>query len=357
MSTPEQKTNEQLLTSRVFDTVIRLGLALLLMIWCFQILRPFIIPVMWGIVIAVAVYPFYLKLCSMLGGRQKLAAALYTLIALAFLIAPTIMISGSLFDTSKKLAEEIQQGTLAIPPPDERVSEWPLVGEQVYSIWNQAASNLEETLNKYRSGIKKVGQVIISAVAGAGGGVLQFILSIFISGILLASSSGAYDFSLKIFKRLTGDRQGQQFTDLVVATIRNVAQGVLGIAILQAVLAGIGMYLMGVPGWGFWTILVLIVAVAQLPLILILGPVIGYVFSVSDTTPAVLFTVWSVLVSMTDGFLKPLFLGRGMETPMLVILLGAIGGMMLSGILGLFVGAIVLALGYELFMAWLNQEQ
>lgn len=357
MSTSGQKTNEQLLTSRVFDTVIRLGLASLLMIWCFQILRPFIIPVMWGIVIAVAIYPLYLKLCSMLGGRQKLAAVLYTLIALAFLITPTIMVSGSLFDTSKKLAEEIQLGTLAIPPPDERVSEWPLVGEQVYSIWNQAASNLEETLNKYRSEIKKVGQVIISALAGAGGGVLQFILSIFISGILLASSSGAYDFSLKIFKRLSGDRQGQQFADLVVATIRNVAQGVLGIAILQAALAGIGMYLMHVPGWGFWTILILIVAVAQLPLILILGPVVGYVFYVGDTTPAVIFTIWSVLISMTDGFLKPLFLGRGMETPMLVILLGAIGGMMLSGILGLFVGAIVLALGYELFMAWLNQEQ
>ena len=357
MSMPEEKINEPLFTSRVFDTVIRLGLAFLLVVWCFQILRPFIIPVMWGVVIAVAVHPLYLKLCSVLGGRQKLAATLYTLIALAFLITPTIMISGSLIDTSKKLAEEVQQGALAIPPPDERVSEWPLVGEQVYSIWSQAASNLEETLSKYRSEIKKAGQVIISALAGAGGGVLQFILSIFISAILLAGSSGAYDFSLKVFKRLTGEKQGQQFADLAGATIRNVAQGVLGIAILQAVLAGIGMYLMNVPGWGFWTILVLIVAVAQLPLILILGPVIGYVFSVADTTPAVIFTIWSLLVSMVDGFLKPLFLGRGMETPMLVILLGAIGGLMLSGILGLFVGAIVLALGYELFMAWLNQEQ
>ncbi len=357
MSTPEQKINEPLFTSRVFDTVIRLGLAFLLVIWCFQILRPFIIPVMWGVVIAVAVHPLYLKLCSVLGGRQKLAAALYTLIALAFLITPTLMISGSLFDTSKKLAEEIQQGGLTIPPPEQSVSEWPLVGEQVHSIWSQAASNLEETLSKYRSEIKKVGQVIISAVAGAGSGVLQFILSIFISGILLASSSGAYNLSVKIFKRLTGEKQGQQFADLVAATIRNVAQGVLGIAILQAALAGIGMYFMDVPGWGFWTILVLIVAVAQLPLILILGPVIAYVFYVGDTTPAVIFTIWSVLVSMVDGFLKPLFLGRGMKTPMLVILLGAIGGLMLSGILGLFVGAIVLALGYELFMAWLNQEQ
>jgi len=185
----------------------------------------------------------------------------------------------------------------------------------------------------------------------------MFILSIIISGILLASSSGAYHVSLKIFTRLTGDKQGQHFTDLAAATIRSVAQGVLGVAMIQTVLAAIGMYFMDVPGWGLWSILILVLAVAQLPPLLVLGPVVVYVFSVAETTPAVIFTVWSLLVSMSDGFLKPIFLGRGMETPMLVILLGAIGGMLMSGILGLFVGAIVLALGYELFMAWLNQNQ
>jgi len=113
---------------------------------------------------------------------------------------------------------------------------------------------------------------------------------------------------------------------------------------------------MDIPGWGLWTVLILILAVAQLPPLLVLGPVIFYAFSIADTTPAIIFTLWSVLVSMSDGFLKPLFLGRGMEMPMLVILIGAIGGMMLLGILGLFIGAIALAIGYELFMAWLNKD-
>ena len=128
--------------------------------------------------------------------------------------------------------------------------------------------------------------------------------------------------------------------------------GVLGVALIQAVLAAIGMGVMGVPGWGLWSIVILVFAIAQLPPILVLGFVIAYVFSVADTTPAVIFAIYSLIVSASDGFLKPLFLGPGMSTPMLVILLGAIGGMLMSGIIGLFVGAIVLALGYELFIKW-----
>jgi predicted PurR-regulated permease PerM len=172
---------------------------------------------------------------------------------------------------------------------------------------------------------------------------------------LVANAPGGYNITRKILSRLAGEDNGQAYTDLTKATIRSVAQGVLGVAIIQAVLAGLGMFIMDVPGWGLWTMLILVLAIAQLPPILVLGFVIVYVFSVADTTPAVIFLIYSLIVSASDGFLKPLFLGRGMETPMLVILLGAIGGMILSGIIGLFVGAIVLALGYELFMAWLNQ--
>jgi predicted PurR-regulated permease PerM len=188
-------------------------------------------------------------------------------------------------------------------------------------------------------------------------GVLQLVLSIIISGVLVAIAPDAYQLTTKIFSRLTNTKHGQEYTDLSKATIRSVAQGVLGVALIQAVLAAIGMGVMGVPGWGLWSIVILVFAIAQLPPILVLGFVIAYVFSVADTTPAVIFAIYSLIVSASDGFLKPLFLGRGMSTPMLVILLGAIGGMLLSGIIGLFVGAIVLALGYELFIKWLDDGE
>ena len=116
---------------------------------------------------------------------------------------------------------------------------------------------------------------------------------------------------------------------------------------------------MGVPYAGLWALLVLLLAIVQLPPWIILGPIIVYVFSVATTVPAVIFMIWSLAVSVSDAFLKPLLLGRGLDTPMLVILLGAIGGMIYSGIIGLFVGAVVLAVAYELFMLWLtgNAEQ
>jgi len=125
------------------------------------------------------------------------------------------------------------------------------------------------------------------------------------------------------------------------------------LALIQSILASIGLIVMDVPYAGLWALLVLLLAIIQLPTILILGPIIVYVFSVAETVPAVLFMIWSILVGVSDTVLKPLFLGRGMDIPMLVILPGAIGGMNLSGIIGLFVGAVVLAVGYKLFLAWL----
>lgn len=352
---PDIKQEQEILTNRVIEVAIRLALVFLLVALCFEIIKPFMIIVVWGIIIAVAIYPLYNKLGLALGGRFKLAATLYTLFALSLLIAPSIMITSSLVDTSAHLAKGFSEGTLKVPPPTQNVSEWPLIGNKVYTFWSQASSNLEATLRQNTAQFKKLLEAFIAAIAGVGGSILQFILSVIISGVFLANTKSAYDVTVKITSRLTDKEQGLQFTKLATATIRSVAQGVLGVAVIQAILSGTGMYLMDVPGWGLWTLLILVLAVAQLPPLLVLLPVIVYVFSVADTTPAVIFTIWSLIVSMSDSFLKPLLLGRGMDTPTLVILLGAIGGMMWFGILGLFVGAITLALGYEIFMVWLDK--
>jgi predicted PurR-regulated permease PerM len=349
--------NNKEFTKNTIEAAIRLGLLMLLAFWCFIIIEPFVLPVMWGVIIAVAIYPVFTKLKTALGGKNKLASVIYTLIALVLLITPAIFISDSIIDTSAAITEKYTSGVLSIPPPSEAVKDWPLIGEKVYSIWAEASDNLEKTLMRYQPQLKSASQALVSGVAGLGVGVLQFVLSIIISGVLVAIAPDAYQLTTKIFSRLTNTKHGQEYTDLSKATIRSVAQGVLGVALIQAVLAAIGMGVMGVPGWGLWSIVILVFAIAQLPPILVLGFVIAYVFSVADTTPAVIFAIYSLIVSASDGFLKPLFLGRGMSTPMLVILLGAIGGMLLSGIIGLFVGAIVLALGYELFIKWLDDGE
>ena len=349
-------SNQSSFTQDSIEAVIRIGLLLLLATWCFKIITPFIVPVIWGVIIAVAISPLFCKLKNMLGGRNKLASTIYTLVTLACLITPIVMISDSILETSRDVSAKYEAGTLKIPPPDDSVKEWPLIGEKTYSFWTQASVNLEEALKKYETEVKKVGKSIVSAAAGAAGTILQFVLSIIISGILMANATGAYEVTIKIFSRLTNGKSGEAFANLSRDTIRSVAQGVLGVAMIQAALSAAGMIVMDVPAWGLWTMLILVAAIAQLPPILVLGFVSAYVFSVAETTPAVIFLVYCIIVSSSDAFLKPLFLGRGMEIPMLVILLGAIGGMMMSGIIGLFVGAIVLALGYELFLAWLNKE-
>jgi predicted PurR-regulated permease PerM len=311
-------TDDNLFQRRVIEASIRIGLLFLLVIWSFNIVRPFILLVLWGAIIAVAVYPLFEKLQSKLGGRQKLSAALMAFIAVAMLVIPSVKLSGSAIETTQTLAKQMEEGTLRIPPPSDKVQTWPLVGEKLYNAWSLASSNLSGALSKYKDQLTGLAKFVLSAAAGAGAGVLKFVVSILIAAMLLVYAKSGTDLVDKVSERLMGEQLGKKFTGMAGATIRSVAQGVLGVAIIQAVLAAIGMLVIGVPYTGLWTLLILLLAIMQLPTIIILG--------------------------------------RGLDIPMPVILLGAIGGMILSGIIGLFVGAVVLAVGYKLFLVWLSED-
>lgn len=188
-------------------------------------------------------------------------------------------------------------------------------------------------------------------------GILQFVFSIIIAGVFLMIAEKGYKATLAIGSSLTGtDTSGKNLTDLSIQTIRSVTKGVLGVAIIQAILAAIGLVAMDVPAAGIWAGAVLMLAIMQLPPMLILAPIAIWVFSVAEPVPATIFAVYSFVVGISDSFLKPMLLGRGVDVPMLVILLGAIGGAILSGIIGLFIGAVVLALGYQLLIAWMASD-
>lgn len=307
-----------------------------MVIWTFQLIKPFMMPVIWGIILAVAVEPFIARFAKMLGGRRSLAAVLFVLVIVAALIIPSVLLVISSFDVVQGLAEQMQNKTLVIPPP-AKVADWPFVGNSVLQIWQLASINLETTLKQFAPQIKAAAGTLLGSVGGGIFGIVMVIVSTAIFGVFLAQAE-------KIITRVAGER-GAEITTLTTATIRGVMQGVVGVIVIQAVLSAIGMVMVGVPAAGLWSVLVLVCVVSQLPPILILGPVAGYIFSVAETTPAVIFLVWAIFVSASDGFLKP----------MLVILLGALGGMMLFGIIGLFVGAVVLAIMYTLFMAWLDE--
>ena len=357
MSGQNQTDTEGRVTALAIESGIRVALVFMLVLWCFNIVKPFLLLFLWGAILAVAVYPLFDKFQSALGGKEKLAATLMTVVALAMLVTPSVMLSESVINNSQALGTAMREGTLQVPPPPEQVKDWPLIGKKLDAVWSLASTNLSEVLTRYSDQLTQVAKWVLGVAAGAGATVLKFVISIIIAGTLLVFARGGTAAVDKISVRLMGERIGKQFAGMASATIRSVAQGVLGVALIQAVLAAIGMLVGGVPYAGIWSLLVLFLAIIQLPTIIVLGPVIVYVFTITGTVPAVAFMIWSLLVGISDSFLKPMLLGRGLDTPMLVILLGAIGGMILSGIIGLFTGAVVLAVGYELFVLWLNEGE
>jgi predicted PurR-regulated permease PerM len=314
----------------------------------YLILRPFLFPLAWGIIIAVGIYPLFRKLSSAFGNREKLAATVITLIAILILVIPSILLTDSTIGSVQNLAVKFEEGSVGVPPPPEGVANWPIIGKQLYDTWNLATINLEAVIVKLGPQLQNIAPKLFSAVAGLVTTVLLSLISIIIAGVLLVNAKSSEQAAQKMFKVLIG-AQGEGFTQLAGSTIRSVVQGVLGVAIIQAVVSGLGMLIFDIPAAGLWALIVLFLAVIQLPPILILGPVAAYAFTIMDTTPAVIFLIFSIIVSLSDTFLKPLFLGRGVDVPMLVILLGAIGGMMLGGIIGLFVGAVILALAYKVY--------
>jgi predicted PurR-regulated permease PerM len=350
----EVMDSSKIFTKNVIEAAIKISILGVLVVWTFQLIKPFMIPVIWGMILAVAVEPFIARVAKMLGGRRSLAAVLFVLVVIATLVIPSVFLVMSSVDAVQSLAEQMQNKTLVIPPPPAKVADWPFIGDTVHQIWQLSSTNLEAALKQFAPQIKAAAGTLLGSVGGGVVGILMVIISTAISGVFLAKAETSAAVAEKIINRVAGEK-GVEITALATATIRGVMQGVVGVAIIQAILSAIGMVVVGVPAAGLWAVLVLVCAVSQLPPILVLGPVAAYVFSVADTTPAIIFLVWALFISASDGFLKPMLMGRGVDIPMLVILLGALGGMMLFGIIGLFVGAIVLAIMYTLFMAWLDE--
>ena len=346
--------SDKIFVRRAVEAAIHIGLVALLVAWCFQIVRPFIVPVVWGIIIAVAVYPAYRRLEAVLGGHRTIAATLFTLLMLILLIGPTVMLAGTLAESAQRLAADLTDGTLSIPAPSESVGSWPIIGEPLERFWRLASENLGAALAEIRPQIAAFGRWLLAAVAKLGIGVLQFVLAIIIAGVLLANAQGGGQTARAIATRLAGER-GTDYAELGQATLRSVARGILGVALIQSLLAGLGFLAVGIPGAGLLALVCLFLAVVQIgPAVVLIGAVV-YVFSTANTFTAIIFLIWSIFVGLIDNVLKPVLLGRGVEVPMVVIFAGAIGGFLASGIIGLFVGSVVLALSFTLFKAWLAE--
>lgn len=355
-SANSSKTDDRFL-SNAMASFIQIGALLLLLMLCYKIIAPFVHIVLWGVVIAVGLYPMHASLAAKLGGREKTSALILVLIGLTIVIAPVWTSAESSINAAQEVAANFEAGTISIPPPNDDVADWPLVGDSIHTVWSSAADNLEATLNTYAPQLKSIGQTLVSIAFGAVFGALQFVISIIIAGALMLNAESGHRTARNFAGSLMGDDAGEKMTHLSTLTVRSIVNGVIGIAIIQAVAALIGMMVVGVPAAGLWALAVLVVAIAQLPPWLVLAPIAVWYFSVAEGLPATIFAVYMLVVSLADMVLKPLLLGRGVDTPMLVILFGAIGGAMAMGIIGLFLGAVILAVSYELLVAWMAPDK
>ena len=354
-STDSSAADQKFLTNSM-ASFIRIGALLILLYLCFTIVSPFLAIVIWAVIISVAVYPGHVSLTARLGGLEKSSAMILILAGLLIIVVPTWILGDSTIDGLRFIAAEFEEGTPQIPPPDASVAEWPVIGTRVHELWSAAATNLEATLHQFQPQLQSLGRQAMAFAGHTVGTVFLFVFSVIVAGVLLTTAASSYTVASKIAESVVGVDYGKSLTDLSIGTVRSVAKGVLGVAMIQAVLSAIGLLVAGVPGAGIWAGAVLVLAIIQLPPLLVLGPIALWYFSVAEPFAALVFLVFAIVVSVSDAFLKPLLLGRGVEIPMLVILIGAIGGAITMGIVGLFVGAVILALGYKLLLAWIMGE-
>lgn len=351
----DETSEDHLFTERAIEAFIRIALIAILAAWCFEIVRPFLVPLIWGVIIGIAAFPGYRRLSNALKGRTGSAAVIFVVLALTVLLIPVYLLSQSVVDGAQVLVRDLGEGPLRVPPPPSWVQGLPLVGDGFHRSWSQASVNLESALGRFLPQIQAALRWLVGAAAGAGFGILQFVFAIGIAGVLLAHAERGKHGALALGRRLAGD-SGVEFVQLSEATVRSVTRGILGVALIQATLAGLGWLVVGIPAAGLWALVALILSTVQIGILPITIPALVYVYSVADPLTFALFLVWSLFVGTIDNILKPLLLGRGVKVPMLVIFVGAIGGFLSSGIIGLFVGSVVLVLGYQLLLAWLGSD-
>lgn len=331
---------------------IRLSVIGALLYWTFIIVEPFAAMLVWSVVLAVAFYPVFEKVAGKLGGRPILAAALMTIAGLVLVIGPVTWMGVGVIEPVKSVIAGIDNGDLAIPPPPDSVKDWPVVGATAYEYWELASTNLHSALSQLLPQLKPVGEYLLGVARNAGLGTLKFLLSVVLSGFMLAVGAQLLT-GMRALARRIDPSNGDKFVDLAGATINAVSRGVMGLSLMQAVIGGFGMSLARVPGASLLTIAILVLGIIQIGPLIIVAPVIFWAWTHLSTGPAIALTACMLTVNYMDNVLKPFIFAHGLSTPIPVIFAGVIGGVLAHGVAGLFVGPVVLAVVWELGKAWI----
>ena len=353
---PEQTVAAPVMLRDLPRTVLVVLLLLVLILASFYILRPFLLSAIWAMMIVIATWPLMLKLQHRVR-RRWVAVAVMSLSMLVVFIAPVWLMINTLADHSDTISRWGHTlATSPLPPPPAWVHNIPLLGDEIAAAWSTIAEagkgELAARISPYADDAAKW---LARAAGGIGLLVVQLLLTLVISIILYSNGETARHMLTSFGRRLAGDN-GERVVLLAGAAIRAVAFGVVGTALAQTLLAGLGLAVAGVPLAGFLTAVILLFCIAQIGPMLVLIPAVIWVFWSGETGWGIALLVWSVIVGTMDNVLRPLLIRRGADLPLLLIFAGVIGGLIAFGIIGLFVGPVVLAVAYTLMTQWLGER-
>ena len=338
-------------------TTLAILCILLLISASLWVLRPFLAAAVWACMIVVATWPLLKSLQSRLGGRRGMAVAVMSLVMLLVLLVPLWLAISTVASHSDGIAALFQKlAGSEFPKAPKWVAGLPLVGDNISALWGEFADagwqGLGEKIQPY---IGQTGKWILGQAGGLGYMLVQFLLILVLSLILYAQGETGANILLRFGHRLAGER-GENAIVLAGQAIRSVALGVGVTALVQTVLGGIGLAMAGVPFAAVLSALMLMLCIAQLGPSLVLFPAVGWLFWMGESGWGSFLLIWSVVVTMLDNFLRPMLIKKGADLPLLLIFSGVIGGLLSLGLVGIFVGPVVLAVTYTLFEAWLDDD-
>jgi predicted PurR-regulated permease PerM len=355
MKISKKQNDYGLFENKVVHYALQLLALSLLLYFCFEIIKPFITLLIWGSVLAITFFPLHKKFTRLLKGRKWISASIITLIMFLLIIGPATMLTLATVDEFKVISNAYSEGKLQIPPPAENVKNWPVIGTALYNQWSEASVNLTGFITEHAETMKPIILKLIDLLSSVGIGILLLIASVLVAGIMMVYGEKGAEYANLFFARLVGKR-GEAMEKSVAVTVRSVAKGVIGVAFIQGILAGIGLVLSGVPLAGLWALIGMVLCIVQIGIMPVSLGVVIYIWIAGNTTTAILLTIWMLFIGIIDNIIKPFMMGIGAPAPMLVVFMGTIGGFIYNGFIGLFTGAIVLTLGYHLAIGWLETK-
>jgi len=345
--------------TRAPSDLVRITLQLLflgaLIAASFWIVRPFVVALAWATMIVVATWPLLVHMQAWLGGRRSLAVAAMTIALLLILVVPLYFGIAAIVENTKRLVDWSQSlSTFTLPQLPAWVGSLPLVGPKIAARWQQlAAAHSEELSARLAPYGQKLLLWFVAQVGSIGLLLVQFLLTVIIAAILYSKGEIVVRGTDRFARRLAG-AQGEDAVHLAAQAIRGVALGVVVTAITQTVLVWVGLAIVGVPFATILAVVAFILAIAQIGPAIVLIPVVVWVYSASGGGWGTGFLVWSVFCCAIDNVVRPLLIKRGADLPLLLIFSGVIGGLVAFGVIGLFIGPVVLAVVYTLLLDWVS---